>query len=106
MDYALKTFSENNIDVESLTQDTALDFSHTDNFEEELLSITSVHPMSKDAVAKLLKKEGDTTPNYDYIIEGSDVYDPDLVKKVVDKIDEVYDVDSEWVKSVVYCYCG
>ncbi len=56
MDFALKTFGENNIDVESLTLDTALDFSHTDNFEQELLSITSVHPMKRDAVARLLKK--------------------------------------------------
>ena len=56
MDFALNTFGENNINVESLTLDTALDFSHTDNFEEELLSITSVHPMNRDAVARLLKK--------------------------------------------------
>ena len=56
MDFALKTFGENNIDVESLTLDTAIDFSHTDNFEEELLSITSVHPMNRDAVSRLLKK--------------------------------------------------
>jgi wyosine [tRNA(Phe)-imidazoG37] synthetase (radical SAM superfamily) len=56
MDFALKMFGENNIDAESLTRDTATDFSHTDNFEEELLSITSVHPMNRDAVARLLKK--------------------------------------------------
>jgi len=56
MDFALKTFSENNIDIESLTRDTALDFSHTDNLEEELLDITSVHPMSKEAVTRFLKK--------------------------------------------------
>ncbi len=56
MDFALKTFGENNIEVESLTRDTATDFSHTDNFEEELLNITSVHPMNRDAVERLLKK--------------------------------------------------
>ena len=56
VDLALDTFRNNNINVESLTQDTAIDFSHTENFEEELLSITSVHPMNKDAVEKFLKK--------------------------------------------------
>ena len=56
MDFALKTFGRYNIDVESLTQDTAIDFSHTDNFEEELLNITSVHPMNRNAVERLLKK--------------------------------------------------
>ena len=56
LDLALETFRNNNINVESLTSDTAIDFSHTDNFEEELLSITSVHPMNKDAVEKFLKK--------------------------------------------------
>jgi wyosine [tRNA(Phe)-imidazoG37] synthetase (radical SAM superfamily) len=56
MDFALKTFGRYNIDAESLTQDTAIDFSHTDNFEEELLNITSVHPMNRNAVERLLKK--------------------------------------------------
>jgi wyosine [tRNA(Phe)-imidazoG37] synthetase (radical SAM superfamily) len=56
LDFALETFRNNNINVESLTTDTAIDFSHTDNFEEELLSITSVHPMNKDAVERFLKK--------------------------------------------------
>lgn len=56
MDFALKTFGENNIDVESLIRDTAIDFSYTDNFEQELLSITSVHPMNRNAVLRLLKK--------------------------------------------------
>ena len=56
MDLALKTFGKNNINVENLTRDTATDFSHTDNFEQELLSITSVHPMNKDAVVRLLEK--------------------------------------------------
>ena len=56
IDFALETFRNNNINVESLTQDTAIDFSHTDNFEEELLSITSVHPMNKDAVESFLIK--------------------------------------------------
>ncbi len=56
MDYALKVFGENNINAESLILDTAIDFSHTDDFEEELLSITSVHPMNKDAVTRFLKK--------------------------------------------------
>lgn len=46
-------------------------------------------------IARLLKKKGDTVPNYDYINEESDVYDKDLAKKVLEKIEEVYDIDSE-----------
>lgn len=54
-------------------------------------------------LAKMLKKKGDVVPNYDYIIEGSDVYDKDLAKKVVNLIDKVYDVDSDLhpLKSVI-----
>ena len=56
LDFAIETFRNNNINVESLTRDIAIDFSHTDNFEDELLSITSVHPMNKNAVEIFLKK--------------------------------------------------
>jgi wyosine [tRNA(Phe)-imidazoG37] synthetase (radical SAM superfamily) len=56
IDFALDVFGNNNIPATSLIQDTALDFSHTDNFIEELLSIISVHPMNRDAVDTLLKK--------------------------------------------------
>ncbi len=56
MDFALEMFGQYNIDAESLSLDTALDFSHTGEFEEELLSIISVHPMNREAVYKLLKK--------------------------------------------------
>ena len=34
------------------------EFSSSGNFEEDLLSITSVHPMREDAVKKLLRKDG------------------------------------------------
>ena len=34
-------------------------FASTGNFEEDLLSITSVHPMRKEAVEKLMKKDND-----------------------------------------------
>lgn len=56
IDFALGVFGNNNIPATSLIQDTALDFSHTNNFIEELLSIISVHPMNRDAVDVLLKK--------------------------------------------------
>ena len=46
-------------------------------------------------IAKILKKKGDAIPNYDYINEDSKVYDAELAKKVLDKIDEVYGLESE-----------
>ena len=35
------------------------EFSSSGNFEEDILSITSVHPMREDAVSQLLKKDGE-----------------------------------------------
>ena len=43
-------------------------FSSTGNFEEDLLSITAVHPMRKEAVDKLMKKDNDEWATVDKLI--------------------------------------
>ena len=53
---AYQVFSEKSIDVEYLIGYEGNAFAFTGNVEEDLLSITSVHPMRKDAVNELLAK--------------------------------------------------
>ena len=53
---AYQIFSERSIDVEYLIGYEGNAFAFTGNVEEDLLSITSVHPMRKDAVSELLSK--------------------------------------------------
>lgn len=43
-------------------------FASTGNFEEDLLSITAVHPMRKEAVDKLMKKDNDEWATVDKLI--------------------------------------
>ena len=45
-------------DVELLTGYEGDAFASTGNFTEDILAITAVHPMRKDAVLKLLAKTG------------------------------------------------
>jgi len=53
---AYHIFSERHIDVECLIGYEGNAFAYTGNVEEDLLSITSVHPMRKDAVKEYLAK--------------------------------------------------
>jgi wyosine [tRNA(Phe)-imidazoG37] synthetase (radical SAM superfamily) len=53
---AYQVFSERSIDVEYLIGYEGNAFAFTGNVEEDLLSITSVHPMREDAVSELLSK--------------------------------------------------
>lgn len=53
---AYQLFDEKSIDVEYLIGYEGNAFAFTGNVEENLLSITSVHPMREDAVNELLKK--------------------------------------------------
>ena len=53
---AYQIFSERSIDVEYLIGYEGNAFAFTGNVEEDLLSITSVHPMRKDAVSEFLSK--------------------------------------------------
>lgn len=53
---AFQLFNEQSIDVEYLIGYEGNAFAFTGNVEEDLLSITSVHPMREEAVNELLKK--------------------------------------------------
>lgn len=55
---AYQIFKEHSIDAEHLIGYEGNEFAFTGNVEEDLLNITSVHPMRKDAVEKLLGKAG------------------------------------------------
>jgi wyosine [tRNA(Phe)-imidazoG37] synthetase (radical SAM superfamily) len=59
---AYQVFKERHIDAEYLISYEGNAFAFTGNIEEDLLSITSVHPMRKEAVHEFLKKaNGDWT---------------------------------------------
>ena len=53
---AYQIFKEKNIDVEYLIGYEGNAFAYTGNVEEDLLSITSVHPMKEEALIEFLKK--------------------------------------------------
>ena len=53
---AYQIFKERGIDVEYLIGYEGNAFAYTGNVEEDLISITSVHPMKKEAIIEFLKK--------------------------------------------------
>ncbi len=55
---AFQIFKEKGINVEYLIGYEGNAFAHTGKVEEDILSITSVHPMKKEAVLEFLKKDG------------------------------------------------
>ncbi len=54
---AFQIFKEKNIHVEYLIGYEGNAFAHTGEIEDDILSITSVHPMKKEAVIEFLKKD-------------------------------------------------
>jgi len=61
---AFQIFKGKSIDVEYLIGYEGNAFAHTGEIEDDILSITSVHPMKKEAVEEFLKKAGS---NWDVI---------------------------------------
>ena len=55
---AYQIFCENNLQIEILIGYEGNDFFYSGNVEEEILGITSVHPMRKDAIESYLRKAG------------------------------------------------
>ena len=70
LNLAFQIYSKKKIDVEYLTGYEGSNFASTGNAAEDILSITSVHPMREDAVSELLEKSG---------------ADMDVVEKLVDE---------------------
>ena len=54
---AYQIFKKENINAEYLIGYEGNEFSATGNFKKDILNITSVHPMRKDAVKELIKKD-------------------------------------------------
>ena len=53
-----QTLSQNLTNIELLTGYEGDSFASTGNFVEDLLAISAVHPMRKDALLKLMEKTG------------------------------------------------
>ncbi len=67
--YAYHVFKEKNIKVEHLTGYEGNAFASSGNFTADILSITAVHPMRKDAVLALLAKTNETEEALNRLIE-------------------------------------
>jgi len=81
---AYQIFKDKSIDTEYLICYEGDNFAFTGNVEEDLLSITLVHPMRKDSVAKFLKK---ANADWDIIIK---LINEDKLKEVKYKNKEFY----------------
>jgi len=58
LNLAWQIFSEAGVNTEFLTGFEGTDTGHTGNIYEDILNITSVHPLREDALLKLLEKNG------------------------------------------------
>jgi wyosine [tRNA(Phe)-imidazoG37] synthetase (radical SAM superfamily) len=66
---AYKIFTQNGIATEYLTGYEGNAFAASGNFTDDILSITSVHPMREDAVLKLLKNSDEPEKTLNELIE-------------------------------------
>ena len=48
-------------------------FAYTDDIEKDILSITAVHPMRKEALSKLLSRAGTAWALVDRLVAGGDL---------------------------------
>ena len=65
---AYQIFLANGLDVELNTGYEGNEFSSTGNLVEDLLNITAVHPMRKDAVKDLILKDNGSWKDVDYLV--------------------------------------
>ncbi len=73
---AYDIFNRNKLTAELLTGYEGNAFASSGNFENDILSITAVHPMRKDAVMELMSKSNATEANLNILIENG------LIKQV------------------------
>ena len=76
---AYQSFANRLSDVEYLIGYEGDAFAFTGNFEEDLLSITSVHPMREDAVETLLKRAKEGWSSVDHLIKQGKVIQLDYL---------------------------
>ncbi len=65
---AYQIFVENELNAELNTRYEGNEFSSTGNLGEDILNITAVHPMRKDAVEDLIKKTNGSWGNVEYLV--------------------------------------
>ena len=70
---AFQIFSERELNVELLIGYEGNEFSSTGDFKDDLLNITSVHPMRWDAVEKLMMKNGADEQELNDLIENNTI---------------------------------
>ena len=93
---AYHIFKERGIDVEYLIGYEGNTFAYTGNVEEDLLSITSVHPMKEEAVQEFLKKADSDWNVIKKLIEEKKLVELNYQKnkfymrKLPDKINMIY----------------
>lgn len=73
---AYEIFNRHKLNTELLTGYEGNAFASSGNFENDILSITAVHPMRKDAVMELMSKSNATESNLNILIENG------LIKQV------------------------
>ena len=66
---AYHIFSEMNIRTELLIGYEGNTFTSTGDFSRDILSITAVHPLRKDAVMDLMKKTGASEENLEQLLK-------------------------------------
>jgi wyosine [tRNA(Phe)-imidazoG37] synthetase (radical SAM superfamily) len=68
---AYEIFSRHDVPAELLTGYEGNAFASSGNFEEDILSITAVHPMRKDAVMQLLAKSNTPADNLNQLVKNN-----------------------------------
>lgn len=66
---AYQIFNSNSIQTELLTGYEGNEFSATGNIAEDILNITAVHPMRKDAVDKLVQRDSGNWKDIEYLVD-------------------------------------
>ncbi len=70
---AYQIFKQKNLDPEYLIGYEGNQFSATGNLKEDILNITSVHPMREDAVKKLIKKDNSNWKTIEELIKNNKI---------------------------------
>lgn len=85
-------FKERKINVECLTGYEGNEFAYTENVENDILSITSVHPLRVDAVNEILKKANKNWQVIDDLITRNELVETEYqnIKFFMRKINGIY----------------
>jgi wyosine [tRNA(Phe)-imidazoG37] synthetase (radical SAM superfamily) len=81
---AYELFTHHNLSAELLTGYEGNAFASSGNFTDDILSITAVHPMRKDAVMQLMAKSNATEENLNLLINSG------LIEKISYNKQEYY----------------